>query len=1542
MKNLTFKLFLGLLLFTFNFLNAQNSPCDCADLNSSNLCNGGYFNSFTAANSSTPNPYTPSPTLSWTTIGQSYTFCTKYTAPAGVTKIGLLNYVKSKDAANVTCKFTRSWAAYANGCSTPVAPGTTNGNNAYEFPVTPGTEYRFCVTVTLTGACVDLTDIENYLYDATPSNPSCNVSAGTYTVTINGSPAPNPFDVVLEDGQTVSIVYNNDGVLPAPSLDQSGIGYDVFDCAPTFNPATEIPADDPCYLGTSFDLSFDISDVNNGGQSTAVAGKNELWYLPTTMDDMLKSSTGGNDDARGPDVNGDNCWTSAQAIHVTYNPPPPPACGSCSTPNCPVKQVATYADRSYTTNCNTLSDDISNATYVTHHTVKADANGALGLVQGLDIAPNPCPGLTRTAILKPITNTCTAAAIPVSVSNANSTLSGFNPEWYGLTPLANYVAIITTTIPAGCVYGEGCLNAYGIPSAPGPCTMKNGTVQTCDCDFTDSGGSGSNYAANENKTFTICPDPAQPGAKIQIDFTSFNTQQSTDFLYIYDGNTATGQPIVSVSGNNPTAIQNIISATLSNSSGCLTIVFTSNGSTQAAGWLADVSCYVPCTNPVANATVNGATQQTIRVCPGAQINFNGSSSVSNATSITNYSWDFDNGVTGTNASQTVTYNTPGRYIPYLTVTNNQNCKSTNALPYEIIVSTVPNFVGTTIDQTACKGEPVCLTGTVNYPTLVDVPVMSATGSVNLPDGTGVAYENTIIVKGYDPGKKIQSAADLQSICVNMEHSAVDDIIITLIAPSGQQVVLHNRGGGASALGVPSMDASAAMVAKNCNFGGPASGPGTGWDYCFKMNATQTLAQNGNANWNFTTKPCYQIPAGNYLPVGNFTSLIGADLNGAWTIRYEDASANDDGYLFGWNLNFNTSLLPTNATIAPTASTQSWAGPATINSNSGNQVCASPTAVGVNTYTYSVTNSFGCSADTTIDITVKAIPTLTPTVSNPSSCNGTGSIALTLANVPNGSYTISYAGGSFTNVAVTTNAANIQNVAAGTYNDLQITVNGCTSVLGVNALLTAPGSPNLSAVENNATTCGSNGSINLTFTNVADGTYTISYTGGSFTTVQVTNNTATIQNVQPGNYNDLQVTSNGCPSPLGENVIITAPTPPAAPTATLTQPTCSVSTGTIEVTNPTGTSLEYSVDGTNYQASTTFSSLAAATYSVTVKNITTGCISTATSYTLNTPVGAPTVTITAATPTTFCQGGSVDLNATTGTGYAYQWSLNGTNISGATNSTYNVNASGTYTLTVTANGCSASDQEVVTVNSLPTVDAGNFSPICSGTKITLSGSGASTYVWDNGVTDGNVFAPNGTTTYTVTGTDLNGCVGTDQVTVTVLPLPVALFASNVAGGQAPLIVNFTNTSSNANDYSWDFANGVTSNTNDLTVSTSYSNAGVYNVILVASNGVCDSIAQLTITVGTPPPMEIFVPNVFTPNDKEDNEGYWINVINGKSFEGTIFNRWGNVMYTMSDLNQKWDGNYNGKPAADGVYFIKYKVTALDDTIKEGHTFFHLIR
>lgn len=160
-----------------------------------------------------------------------------------------------------------------------------------------------------------------------------------------------------------------------------------------------------------------------------------------------------------------------------------------------------------------------------------------------------------------------------------------------------------------------------------------------------------------------------------------------------------------------------------------------------------------------------------------------------------------------------------------------------------------------------------------------------------------------------------------------------------------------------------------------------------------------------------------------------------------------------------------------------------------------------------------------------------------------------------------------------------------------------------------------------------------------------------------------------------------------------------------------------------------------------------------------------------------------------------------------------------------------------------NGCSNSDQVIVTVIPLPIVNAGADQVVCSGESVILSGSGASTYVWNNGVNNGTPFTPGlGTTIYTVVGSDANGCSNSDQVAVSVEVAPVVSFTANTTVGCAPLGVTFTNTTSgNLVDCQWDFGNGATA-IGCGSVSTDYPSSGLYDVTLTSTsdNGCSSSV------------------------------------------------------------------------------------------------------
>ena len=73
--------------------------------------------------------------------------------------------------------------------------------------------------------------------------------------------------------------------------------------------------------------------------------------------------------------------------------------------------------------------------------------------------------------------------------------------------------------------------------------------------------------------------------------------------------------------------------------------------------------------------------------------------------------------------------------------------------------------------------------------------------------------------------------------------------------------------------------------------------------------------------------------------------------------------------------------------------------------------------------------------------------------------------------------------------------------------------------------------------------------------------------------------------------------------------------------------------------------------------------------------------------------------------------------------------------------------------------------------------------------------------------------------------------------------------------------------------------------------------------------------------------LVIPNIFTPNSDGVNDYFVIKNSNNWNINLQVFNRWGNEVYKADNYQNNWDGKYNGKPLADGVYFYIIKAKGL---------------
>lgn len=442
------------------------------------------------------------------------------------------------------------------------------------------------------------------------------------------------------------------------------------------------------------------------------------------------------------------------------------------------------------------------------------------------------------------------------------------------------------------------------------------------------------------------------------------------------------------------------------------------------------------------------------------------------------------------------------------------------------------------------------------------------------------------------------------------------------------------------------------------------------------------------------------------------------------------------------------------------------------------------AITSNTVYYAGTKTCtGSTTRTSFSVTVQQGPVVSATMSNSVVCIGS---PVTLSG--NGASTYTWTGGVTDGVAFIPAATSTYTVAGS---------NG-TACNG-SAIVTVSVNPGAILTINNGTIC-----LGQTFTLNPSGAITYTYSSGSSTVSPTTNTTYTISGTN----------ANGCTGTAISSVTVN-------PLPVITVNSGSVCPGMTFTMSPSG-AVTYSYSS----GSNIVTPLVNSTYTVTGTSVN-GCINgigAVSSVVINTVV--PLITVNSGS---VCPGMTFTMSPSGAATYSYS--------SGSNTVAPTINS--TYTVTGTdINGCinSAGAVSSVAVSTVVPAISVNSGTICSNQTFTIVPSGASTYTYSSG---SNTVTPSATSSYTVTGTDINGCINSigaiSTVNVNAAPSLTAIQNASVCVGTSTLL-----NVSGANTYSWTTGAATSSISVSPTITT------IYSVTGTNSNN-CNSTQTVAVTV-----------------------------------------------------------------------------------------------
>ncbi|MNU77255.1 C protein alpha-antigen precursor [compost metagenome] len=1348
-----------------------------------------------------------------------------------------------------------------------------------------GTSGSYTVQVTNAFGCLSIpSNPRNVTVNVTVSTPSINAS-GPITfcdggsVTLSATPG---FFFLWSDGQTTqSITVDTSGTFTVQRLNFSGC--QSLPSTPVTVTVNPIPA------APSITASGPTTFCDGGSVTlTSSAGTDYLWSTGETTQ-SITVTTSGSYTAQITDANGCQSPESApEDIIVNPNPTAPTITASGSTTFCDGGSV-TLTSSPETTYLWSTGETTQSITVTTSDSYSVQVTDAAGCsnTSNTTVTVNPNPAVP-TITAGGVTTFCEGNSVTLTSSVEDDYLwsTGETTQSIIVTTSGSYSVQVSNTF--GCTTSSAVSETVTVNPIPAiPTITASGPTTFCSAGgsvvLTSSASTGNLWSTGETtQSITVTTTGSYTVEQILLGCSS-GASASTDVLV----NPTPATPSITASGITTFCDGNSVVLTSSASTGNL---WSTGETTQSITVTTSGSYSVnvidgPCTSAVSNTinvTVNPIPNVPV-VTAGSLTTFcDGGSVILTSSASTGNLWS-----TG-ETTQSITVSTAGSYtVEHIVL----GCTSGPSTAVVVNVNPLPPVPTITASgaTTFCDGGSVVLTSSAvsgnlwsTGETTQSITVTtSGAYSVEATNGFGCLTESiaaTNVTVNPIPAVPTITASGATTFC-----SAGGSVVLTSSASTGniwstgettqsitvtttgsytvEQILLGCTSGASASTDVlvnptpatPTITAASATTFCDGNSVVLTSSASTGnlWSTgettqsitvttsgAYSVNVIDGPCTSAASNTiNVTVNPIPAVPTitasgsttfcsaggsvvltssastGNLWSTGETTQSITVTTTGSYTVEQ---------ILLGCTSGASAS---TDVLVNPTPATPTITAASATTFCDGNSVVLTSSAstgnlwsTGETTQSITVTASGAYSVNVidgpctsavsnTINVTVNPIPAV-PTITASGSTTFCAGASITL--------TSSSPTGNIWSTGATTQSITV--TASGTYT-LNVTSLGCTSpdasqVITVNPI---PAAPVITA--GGPTTFCAGGSVVLTSSISTGNTWSTSETTPSITVSA------------SGSYTVTQ-TLLGCTSPASAPINVIVNTIPAVPTITASGVTTFCAGGSVVLTSSSPSNNLWS-NGATTQAITVNSS---GTFLVQV--ITNGCTSgTSAPKTVTVNALPPTPTIVTGTTESICAGSSVTLTSSSTGGNL--WST------GEITQSITVSLAGNYTVTVTdGNGCASpsSTPTVVTVNPIPTAPVVSLSDqitFCAGGSVTLSSSYGSGNLWSGGSTANSITVSN-SGTYTVTHTDINGCVSpaSAPITVTVNPIPAAPVITPsgpttfCAGGSVTL------SSSATSGNSW--------STSELTKDITVNSGGVYSVIYIDANG-CASPSSAPVVV-----------------------------------------------------------------------------------------------